>query len=298
VLIHFRGSRAAASRRRAVRPRRGGWPVGIVAVVGFLALSGCSAPAPVSARWVVAPTASPSPTTGLTPGATPTPSTSDKALAAVLAALPHFPPAPPASPIRLTGGSSAPIFYRLPVTAPVAFLTMDDGVDQLPTDLEVMQAAGIRFTMFLIGPVATRNPSFFEQLVRDGGVIEDHTMTHPDLKGKSYALQRAEICDARTLLDHTFGSPPSLFRPPYGDYDATTLRAVHDCGLEAAFHWSETVDKGVVHYQSSVHRISPGDIVLMHFRPAFAQDVLAALTAIHAAGLTPALLEDYFPPPL
>ena len=31
----------------------------------------------------------------------------------------------------------------------------------------------------------------------------------------------------------------------------------------------------------------------MHFRPAFPDDFVAALTAIKAAGLTPALLEDY-----
>ena len=31
----------------------------------------------------------------------------------------------------------------------------------------------------------------------------------------------------------------------------------------------------------------------MHFRPAFPDDFIAALTAIKEAGLTPALLEDY-----
>jgi hypothetical protein len=48
-----------------------------------------------------------------------------------------------------------------------------------------------------------------------------------------------------------------------------------------------------VAYQTAEHRIHPGDIILMHFRPAFTSDVLAALNAIHNAGLTPALLEDY-----
>ena len=41
--------------------------------------------------------------------------------------------------------------------------------------------------------------------------------------------------------------------------------------------------------------VQPGDIILMHFRPAFVKDFLAALRAIHRAGLTPALLEDYIP---
>jgi peptidoglycan/xylan/chitin deacetylase (PgdA/CDA1 family) len=253
-----------------------------------------------SATWV-APPAQPSPTTPLPefPSPSPTATASGSAgpsLAAVLAALPHFPPAPPAVPIHFSSGATAPIFYHLAVTAPVAFLTMDDGQVQLSSDLQVMRAAGIPFTMFLIGPVAARNPSFFRQLTADGGVIEDHTMTHPDLKGKPYATQKSEICGARTLLAQTFGGAPTLFRPPYGDYDSNTLRAVHDCGLLSAFDWSETVDQGKVYYQTSVHRINRGDIILMHFRPAFAQDVLAALEAIHSAGLTPALLENYFPP--
>jgi peptidoglycan/xylan/chitin deacetylase (PgdA/CDA1 family) len=251
-----------------------------------------------------------------TVSATPTPSVSDSpsalpeypsdspspapaaslSLVALLAKLPHFGPAPAPVPITLPAGPNAPIYFRLPTTAPVAFLTIDDGITQLPSDLTVMKAAHVPFTMFLIGPVAARNPSFFNALVSDGGVIEDHTMTHPVLKGKPYAAQQSEICGARTLLGKTFDRTPTLFRPPFGDYDSTTLRVVHDCGLTAAFYWSETVDAGVVRYQTSVHRIRAGDIILMHFRPTFAEDVVAALTAIHAAGLTPALLEDYVRP--
>ncbi len=214
----------------------------------------------------------------------------------MLAKLPTFGPPPPAVPVVLPGGATAKLFFRMPVTAKVAFLTMDDGIDQQPADLQVMKAAGIPFTMFLIGPVAAKNPTFFKALEADGGVIEDHTITHTELKGKSYAFQKNEICGAKAKLAAAFGQPPTLFRPPYGDYDQTTLKAVHDCGLTAAFDWSETVNDGKVFYQTSVHKIKPGDIILMHFRPAFPQDVLAALTAIHNAGLTPALLTSYMGP--
>jgi peptidoglycan/xylan/chitin deacetylase (PgdA/CDA1 family) len=209
--------------------------------------------------------------------------------------IPKFGPPPAPQPVPVPPGAAAPIFKRLPINQPVAFLTIDDGWIQLPDDGRLMQDAHIPFTMFLIGPVAAKNPGFFQRLVAAGGVIEDHTMTHSNLKGASYDFQRREICDARTSLAHTFGTTPRLFRPPFGNYDATTLRAVHDCGLTAAFYWSETVNNGTVYYQTPEHRIQPGDIILMHFRPAFVADVLAALNAIHSAGLTPALLENYFP---
>jgi len=210
-----------------------------------------------------------------------------------VARLPKFGPPPPAQPIQVPVGPYAPIYKRLPVTQPVAFLTIDDGWFQLAGDQQLMREAHIPFTMFLIGPVAAKNPGFFTQLESSGGVVEDHTITHPEMKGRSYEFQRHEICDARTSLEHTFSTTLHLFRPPFGDYDQTTLRAVHDCGLKAAFYWSETVNNGVVAYQTAEHQIHAGDIILMHFRPAFTNDVIAALTAIHNAGLTPALLEDY-----
>jgi peptidoglycan/xylan/chitin deacetylase (PgdA/CDA1 family) len=270
-------------------------------VAALLAVAGCHGPVP---SWAGPGSAQPTPgggsvrtgtpTATATPKPTPSPSSTALTLAAALARMPKFGPPPPAVPIRLANGPTATMFYRLPVGgAKVAFLTMDDGIYQLPDDLTLMKAAHIPFTMFLIGPVAQHNPAFFKQLEADGGVIEDHTLTHPDLKGMPEATQQHEICGARSMLGSTFGRTPIFFRPPYGSFDPTTLAAVHECGLQAAFCWRETVRDGVVYYQTKVHQIQPGDIVLMHFRTTFTEDLLAALTAIHDAGLTPALLEDY-----
>src|SRR5436309_2554409 len=100
--------------------------------------------------------------------------------------LPKFGSPPPAQPIHVPVGPYAPIYKRLPVTQPVAFLTIDDGWFQLASDPDLMRQAHIPFTMFLIGPVAAKNPGFFSQLESSGGVVEDHTITHPELKGKSY----------------------------------------------------------------------------------------------------------------
>jgi peptidoglycan/xylan/chitin deacetylase (PgdA/CDA1 family) len=200
-------------------------------------------------------------------------------------------------PITLPGGPDAPFFTRLPTTQPVAFLTIDDGWIRSAQDIALMAAANIPFTMFLIAPLAAQNADFFRQLTRLGGAVGDHTISHPSLRGRPYDFQHHEMCDSATSLAKTFGSRPLLFRPPFGNYDGTTLRAAHDCGYTAVLNWSETVDKGIVRYQTAKHEIRPGDIILMHFRPAFVDDVLAALRAIHAAGLTPAVLSNYLIPP-
>jgi peptidoglycan/xylan/chitin deacetylase (PgdA/CDA1 family) len=225
---------------------------------------------------------------------TPSVGASTSQTAARPGALPAFasPPAPQPHTVA-AGGPAAPILSRIPVTQKVAFLTMDDGQVRLPEAPALMRAAHIPFTMFLIAPVAAHDPAFFKEMEAAGGVIEDHTITHPSMRGKPYAEQRHQICGARDQLQAAFGVHPRFFRPPYGNYDTNTLKAVHDCGLQAAFNWSETVNNGKVYYQTPTHKIQPGDIILMHFRPAFVRDVEAALKAIHDSGLTPALLEDY-----
>jgi len=48
-----------------------------------------------------------------------------------------------------------------------------------------------------------------------------------------------------------------------------------------------------VHFQAPATTVKRGDIILMHFRGEFVDDFVAALRAIKAAGLVPALLEDY-----
>src|SRR5215510_6563534 len=72
--------------------------------------------------------------------------------------------------IKLPTGPFAPIYHRLPVAQPVAFLTMDDGLVRLPQAIQLMQAAGIPFTMFLIAPVAASDPPFFWHMEEAGGV--------------------------------------------------------------------------------------------------------------------------------
>lgn len=260
----------------------------LVTALLITAAAGCSSHGSPSATPATSPGKS-----STAPDRHPRANTGAKAAAVFDGRLPAFGTPPPPQPITVPTGALAPIYNRIPVRQRVAFLTMDDGQTQLSTAGPLMAAAHIPFTMFLIGPVAAKNPSFFERLASDGGVIEDHTLTHPIMRGLPYARQRQEICGARDLLHSTFQITPRFFRPPYGNYDQNTLRAVHDCGLQAAFNWAETVNGGKVYYQTPIHKIEPGDIILMHFRPAFVSDVIAALTAIHQAGLTPALLENY-----
>ena len=184
--------------------------------------------------------------------------------------------------------------YEIPTTQPVAFLTIDDGLTRHPMALDLIRSAKIPVTLFLTTRYVSGNQDYFRAL-RDTGyaTIENHTITHPKLTLLSYGDQKNELCGASDQLAQWYGRRPLLFRPPYGERNDTTLAAAWDCGLKAGFYWRETVDAGNVYYQRTDNKIHPGDIILMHFRPAFPDDFIAALTAIKNSGLTPALLENY-----
>lgn len=250
-----------------------------------------------------APVAAPSPSASATASAAPptpealsvapaTPPPSGKGWK--FADIPVFPPAPPPVPITVPKSAGVPYLSQIPTTQPVAFLTIDDGYLKLPEAAKLMAAARVPVTLFLTTDAIHDNEAYFARLRDSGAVIEAHTITHTELRGKSYGFQRHEICGSADRLAKAYQRRPVLFRPPFGTKDATTLRAARDCGMKAGFMWKETVHKGKVRYQEG-HRVQPGDIILMHFRPAFVKDFLAALRAIHKAGLTPALLEDYLP---
>jgi peptidoglycan/xylan/chitin deacetylase (PgdA/CDA1 family) len=249
----------------------------VLALLALLPLTAC-APPTATAKPKVSVTPSP------TPSATPGP---------YAAQIPAFPPRPKAVRPVLPGGPLAPKLSRVPTTQPVAFITIDDGHKQLPEAVKLLKAAGVPTSLFLISSIAAKNPPFFSALQGEGGVIQSHTITHDSMPKLSYQRQKQEICGSSDKLGQLFGKRPTLFRPPYGNYNQTTLRAAHDCGMKAVLLWKEATNGGKVFYQTSEKKVHAGDIILMHFRPTFVADFLAVLKAIHDSGLTPAALEDY-----
>jgi peptidoglycan/xylan/chitin deacetylase (PgdA/CDA1 family) len=59
---------------------------------------------------------------------------------------------------------------------------------------------------------------------------------------------------------------PYIFRPPGGNYDETTIASTSQAGLKGMMLWKEAMQITDMQYQTSVHRLNPGDIILCHFR--------------------------------
>ncbi|WP_233157928.1 polysaccharide deacetylase family protein [Actinokineospora bangkokensis] len=181
----------------------------------------------------------------------------------------------------------APVVRRIPTDKPYVFLTIDDGEIKDPAAVELAKRGWP--TLFLNEKYFKDDAAYFTSL---NAPVEDHTVDHPNLRGKPYEFQREEICDDADAEQRAFGVRPTLFRPPFGNYDDNTRRAAAACGLKAVVLWDETINNGAMQFQVG-HHLRPGDIVLMHFRKTFTEDYQAFLDQVKADGLTPARLPDF-----
>lgn len=197
----------------------------------------------------------------------------------------HLPP--------ITDGK-APVIRKIDTgTKPYVFITMDDGAIQDPNALQMIKDSGAHPTLFLNEKYFKGHEAYFKAIQDQADVvINDHTMTHPNLKGMPYENQKKEICGDSDAIRTAFGKTPVLFRPPFGNYDANTQKAVVDCGMKAIILWTAAVNDGVVQFQAG-NKLKAGDIVLMHFRKTFVEDFRAFLERAKQDGLTPVPLADF-----
>ncbi|MEU8822210.1 polysaccharide deacetylase family protein [Streptomyces sp. NPDC048636] len=214
---------------------------------------------------------------------------------------PPPPPAtkPPLAPEEPPVEGLPSVIRRVQTTDRVVFLTIDDGIEKDPRFVEQARDLGLPFTGFLTDNVIGDHYDYFDQLQRLGNPMENHTLTHPSLAGLDYDGQRQEICGQQENLRDRLGRQPRLFRPPYGEYDETTLRAAADCGAETVVLWRAEMEPGGLVYRSG-GGLQPGDIVLAHFRgpeqlegKSMTDMITSLVRAIQEQGFTVARLEDY-----
>ncbi|MEF9905820.1 polysaccharide deacetylase family protein [Streptomyces sp. P9-A2] len=191
-----------------------------------------------------------------------------------------------------------PVVDHVPTRDKVVFLTYDDGAERDPRFIDLVRRRRLPVSMFLTDSVVGPGYAHFARLRSVGASLQNHTLDHPALRGLPYAGQRAEICGQQRKIASRFGVRPHLFRPPYGTYDTTTLRAAADCGIKAVVLWRVTLEgDGTLTYTRGAHRLAPGDIISV---PAgetppltLAERTTRLLSELEERGLKVGRLEDY-----
>jgi peptidoglycan/xylan/chitin deacetylase (PgdA/CDA1 family) len=176
---------------------------------------------------------------------------------------------PPQPLYRIVGcrsrGSSA--YLHGPHRYEVAFGFDDGPWRDTPGFVRMLSENHARATFFMIGEqiTAAYRQTMMREL-REGDVLGDHTFTHPDLTrtgGVREQLQRT-IATIRAQTGYT----PCVFRPPYGNYDASVVATARSLGLATVLWNVDPADYTQPGTSAIVHRVlaqvQPGSIVISH----------------------------------
>jgi peptidoglycan/xylan/chitin deacetylase (PgdA/CDA1 family) len=188
-------------------------------------------------------------------------------------------------------------------------LTFDDGPGPYTQQLVgVLNKYHVHATFFAIGEEERYFSAGTVLELHAGDVVGDHTETHPMMASLSAHDQREELVEQIARIELLGGPRPRLFRPPYGSFNATTFRLLHQLHLLMVLWSTDTSDytlpgvQAIV--QSALAGAHPGAIILMHDAGGDRSETIAALPAIieglRKRGLEPVtipqlLLND--PPP-
>jgi peptidoglycan/xylan/chitin deacetylase (PgdA/CDA1 family) len=164
-------------------------------------------------------------------------------------------------------------------------LTFDDGPGPYtPGVLEVLERFHVHATFFAIGEMERYFAVTTVRELRDGDVVGDHTETHPEMARLTPRQQHDQLLDQIARIELLGGPRPILFRPPYGSYDATTMRELRAMHLLMVL-WS--VDAGDYLRPGAgqiVRRVlagaRPGAIILLHDAGGDRSETIGALPSI------------------
>ncbi len=194
------------------------------------------------------------------------------ALALLLAALPS--PAHPAvaAPARLAVPAAfehgARSQRRIALTFDACTTRDPDPFD--PRIPAVLDAMHVPATIFVGGGWAEREPAVLAELGRDPLLeIGNHTFSHPHLTRIPNAAIRAELLETQAVIRSETGRLPTLFRPPYGEYDARVLRIAAALGLRTIEYDLPSGDPDAHATKQKLvdwvlREARPGSIVVMH----------------------------------
>jgi peptidoglycan/xylan/chitin deacetylase (PgdA/CDA1 family) len=164
-------------------------------------------------------------------------------------------------------------------------LTFDDGPGPYtPEVLGVLERMHVHATFFTIGKMERYFSASTVREIQDGDVIADHTQSHPRLALLSAHEQHEELFEALLRIEVLGSDRPTLFRPPYGSYNATTMRQLQALHLLMVLWSADTQDylqPGVsTIVQRALAGAKPGAIMLMHDGGGNRSQTVAALPEI------------------
>ncbi len=142
------------------------------------------------------------------------------------------------------------------------------GNEQTQTLLDILDKYNVKSTFFLVGDWVRNYPEDVKNIAKAGHDIGNHSNTHPYMTQLDVGGITSEIETCNNEVEELTGKKPTLFRPPYGDYDNNVVDTVKGMGMYCVQWDVDSLDWKNLSPEEMLSRIKnnikSGSIVLMH----------------------------------
>lgn len=118
--------------------------------------------------------------------------------------------------------------YSVDRTEKMASLSFDAawGAEDTPTLIRILNEHHVHATFFVVGQWVDKYPDAVKALSDAGNEVMNHSDTHPHMPqlSREEMQKQVEQCDAK--IEKITGKKPTLFRPPYGDYNNNVIETL------------------------------------------------------------------------
>lgn len=134
--------------------------------------------------------------------------------------------------------------YCVETDKPQVSLSFDAAWGNEDTDeiLKILKKYNIKVTFFMTGGWVEKYPDDVKKIAKAGHDLGNHSQNHKQMSQLSAAECTKEIQSVNEKVKELTGITPTLFRPPYGDYNNTLVETVNQCGCHC-IQWNvDTLD--------------------------------------------------------
>ena len=183
----------------------------------------------------------------------------------------------------------------------VAFTFHGSGAPNLTLEmLDITKRLSAPITVFAVGTWLKQYPDMTHRILDAGHELENHTYTHPQLRGAGAATVSREVIGCRDVLAAQTGNGGRYFRPSgmEGSYPPVVMDEAGLAGYPVVCGFdvdpSDYLDPGAPAIEARVRQnLKPGSIVSLHLGHAGTVAAFPTLVAdARARGLQPVLVRD------
>jgi len=142
------------------------------------------------------------------------------------------------------------------------------GNEQTETLLEILEEKNVKATFFLVGEWVEKYPESVKLIAEKGHDVENHSASHAYMTKLSADEMIKEITTCNKKIQELIGKCPTLFRPPYGDYNNDVVDTVKAADMYCvqwdidSLDWKDPSPSEMV--QKITSKLQSGSIILMH----------------------------------